>query len=146
MSGKDFNNERQLVTFNEVKLFKNLRYLELRNILISNYMVDILSEVPLLENIVFRNCTFYKKVTTGDIDKIYNCKIYKTGKSNCEDYFQAYNTDIFIENNKQVEYNKCVRILINEDEISNGCDKYFVNDKWYKDFMKQMFDEYNKIK
>ena len=53
---------------------------------------------------------------------------------------------IIIENNKQVEYNKCVRILINEDEISNGCDKYFVNDKWYKDFMKQMFDEYNKIK
>ena len=53
---------------------------------------------------------------------------------------------IFIENNKQAEYNKCVRILINEDEISNGCDKYFVNDKWYKDFMKQMFDEYNKIK
>ena len=53
---------------------------------------------------------------------------------------------IIIENNKQAEYNKCVRILINEDEISNGCDKYFVNDKWYKDFMKQMFDEYNKIK
>lgn len=53
---------------------------------------------------------------------------------------------IIIENNKQAEYNKCVRILINEDKISNGCDKYFVNDKWYKDFMKQMFDEYNKIK
>ena len=53
---------------------------------------------------------------------------------------------IIIENNKQAEYNKCVRILINEDEISNGCDKYFANDKWYKDFMKQMFDEYNKIK
>ena len=53
---------------------------------------------------------------------------------------------IIIENNKQAEYNKCVRILINEDEIANGCDKYFVNDKWYKDFMKQMFDEYNKIK
>ena len=58
----------------------------------------------------------------------------------------AYWTYIFIENNKQAEYNKCVRILINEDEISNGCDKYFVNDKWYKDFMKQMFEEYNKIK
>ena len=24
--------------------------------------------------------------------------------------------------------------------------EYFVNDKWYKDFMKQMFDKYNKIK
>lgn len=49
-------------------------------------------------------------------------------------------------NNKQAKYNKCVRILINEDEIENGCDKYFINDKWYKEFMKQMFDEYDKIK
>ena len=30
--------------------------------------------------------------------------------------------------------------------IEKDSDKYFVNDKWYKDFMKQMFDEYNKIK
>lgn len=47
---------------------------------------------------------------------------------------------------EKAEYNKCVRILINEDEIENGCDKYFLNDKWYNDFMKQMFDEYEKIK
>lgn len=47
---------------------------------------------------------------------------------------------------EKAEYNKCVRILINEDEIENGCDKYFLNDKWYNDFMKQMFDEYKKIK
>ena len=24
------------------------------------------------------------------------------------------------------EYNKCVRILADEDEIANGCDKYFL--------------------
>lgn len=58
----------------------------------------------------------------------------------------VYWTYISIENNKKVEYNKCVRILINEDEIENGCDKYFINDKWYKDFMKQMFDEYKEMK
>lgn len=61
-----------------------------------------------------------------------------------------YWTYIFIADRKQTEekaeYNKCVRILINEDEIENGCDKYFLNDKWYNDFMKQMFDEYEKIK
>lgn len=61
-----------------------------------------------------------------------------------------YWTCIFIADRKQTEekaeYNKCVRILINEDEIENGCDKYFLNDKWYNDFMKQMFDEYEKIK
>ena len=61
-----------------------------------------------------------------------------------------YWTYIFITDKRKTEekaeYNKCVRILINEDEIESGCDKYFLNDKWYKDFMKQMFDEYNKIK
>ena len=61
-----------------------------------------------------------------------------------------YWTCIFIADRKQTEekaeYNKCVRILINEDEIENGCDKYFINDKWYKDFMKQMFDEYKEMK
>lgn len=50
------------------------------------------------------------------------------------------------ETEEKAEYNKCVRILINEDEIENGCDKYFINDKWYKDFMKQMFDEYKEMK
>lgn len=46
----------------------------------------------------------------------------------------------------KIEKNRCVRILINEDEIASGCDKYFQNDKWYKDFMEQMYKEYNKIK
>ena len=65
-------------------------------------------------------------------------------------FIGIYWTCIFIANKKETEekaeYNKCVRILINEDEIENGCDKYFLNDKWYNDFMKQMFDEYEKIK
>lgn len=65
-------------------------------------------------------------------------------------FIGIYWTYIFItdkrETEEKAEYNKCVRILINEDYIENGCDKYFVNDKWYKDFMKQMFDKYNKIK
>ena len=56
-------------------------------------------------------------------------------------------TDIKVKKTEEkAEYNKCVRILINEDEITNGCDKYFLNDKWYNDFMEQMFDEYNNIK
>lgn len=62
----------------------------------------------------------------------------------------VYWTYIFIadkrETEEKAEYNKCVRILINEDYIENGCDKYFINDKWYKDFMKQMFDEYKEMK
>lgn len=42
-------------------------------------------------------------------------------------------------------YNKCVRVLINEDYIEEGCDKYFLNDKWYNNYMEQMFLEYKEL-
>ena len=46
----------------------------------------------------------------------------------------------------RADKNRCVNILIESDEIANGCDKYFLNDKWYKDYMKHIYKEYNKIK
>ena len=46
----------------------------------------------------------------------------------------------------RADKNRCVNILIESDEIANGCDKYFLNDKWYKDYMKYIYKEYNKIK
>lgn len=64
INGKDYNQQRQLVSFNEIKLFKNLKYLELCNVVISNYMITILSEMSYLENIIFRNCTFRKSIVT----------------------------------------------------------------------------------
>lgn len=46
----------------------------------------------------------------------------------------------------EIENMKCIRILVNEDEIANGCDKYFQNDKWYKDFMADIMREYEEMK
>ncbi len=45
----------------------------------------------------------------------------------------------------RAERNYCVRYLIEQDEIDFGCDKYFQNDKWYKDFMKDIDKKYQKL-
>lgn len=49
------------------------------------------------------------------------------------------------DNDVNSEYNMCVRELVNEDSIEKGCDKYFVNDKWYKEYMKELKKEYKKM-
>lgn len=64
INGKTLDGKRQIVNFNDIKLFKNIRYLEICNVVISNYMVDILSSLSYLESIVFRNCTFRKSIIT----------------------------------------------------------------------------------
>ncbi len=64
IDGKNDNGEKQLVSFGEVKLLKNLRYLEIRNILITDYIIKILEDMDYLENIIFKNCTFRKTITT----------------------------------------------------------------------------------
>lgn len=46
---------------------------------------------------------------------------------------------------EKAEYNRCVSELINYDDILLGCDKYFLNDKWYKHYMDIMFEEYDKL-
>ncbi len=52
--------------------------------------------------------------------------------------------------NKEIErrasINRCVRVLVNEDEIENGCDEYFIHEKWYKEYMQEVYAEYNKIR
>lgn len=63
IDGKDENGNKQLVSFGEVKLLKNLRYLEIRNILITDYIIKILEDMDYLENIIFKNCTFRKTIT-----------------------------------------------------------------------------------
>ena len=80
IDGKDENGEKQIVLFNEVKLLKNLRYLEIRNILITDYIIKTLEDMNYLENIIFKNCTFRKTITTMNNLKplkqirIENCK------------------------------------------------------------------------
>ena len=80
IDGKDDNGNKQLIIFSEVKMLKNLRYLEIRNILITDYIIKILEDMNYLENIIFKNCTFRKTITTMNNLKplrqirIENCK------------------------------------------------------------------------
>lgn len=34
--------------------------------------------------------------------------------------------------------NQCYRTLVEDDIIDTGCDKYFINDEWYKEYRKDM--------
>ena len=80
IDGKDENGNKQLVSFSELRLLKNLRYLEIRNIMITDYIIKILEDMDYLENIIFKNCTFRKTITTMNNLKplkqirIENCK------------------------------------------------------------------------
>lgn len=46
----------------------------------------------------------------------------------------------------RAERNYCVRYLIEQDEIDCDCDKYFLKDKWYKEFMKDIDKKYQKLR
>ena len=76
----DENNQKQKIDFNELKMLKNLKYLEIRNLIISNYMIEVLEKMDYLENIIFRNCTFRTTIKTLNNIKplnqlrIENCK------------------------------------------------------------------------
>ena len=34
--------------------------------------------------------------------------------------------------------NQCYRTLVEDDIIDTGCDKYFINDEWYKEYKKDV--------
>ena len=38
------------------------------------------------------------------------------------------------------ESNQCYRTLVEDDIIYTGCDKYFINDEWYKEYRKEESD------
>ena len=46
----------------------------------------------------------------------------------------------------RAEENYCVRYLIEQDKIYQGCDKYFKSDEWYKEFMKDIDKKYQKLR
>ncbi|MBR4618836.1 MAG: hypothetical protein IKO49_05985 [Bacilli bacterium] len=64
IDGQSENRKKQPIFFNELKLLKNLKYLEIRNIVISNYMIKVLEDMDYLENIIFKNCTFRTTIST----------------------------------------------------------------------------------
>lgn len=48
--------------------------------------------------------------------------------------------------NEKAQKNRCIYTIVNYDEIEKGCDKYFLKDQWYQNYMDQMLKEYKKIK
>ena len=50
-----------------------------------------------------------------------------------------------IRENDITKENTCKRTLYEEDYIDKGCDKYFQNEKWYKDYMKVVNKWYKKL-
>lgn len=60
IDGKDFEGNRLVVSFQDLNFFKNLKYLEIVNCLINSSVINILSKMGYLENIIFRNCSFGK--------------------------------------------------------------------------------------
>lgn len=50
-----------------------------------------------------------------------------------------------IKADEEIKINACKRVLYEEDYIMVGCDKYFTNDKWYKDYIKVVDEYYQEI-
>lgn len=91
IDGKSSDGKRQFISFDELKLFKNLKYLELRNMVISNYMIDILKEITYLQNIVFMNCTFRKSIVTLNVLQSVNLIRVESCKNFRLDYINNIN-------------------------------------------------------
>lgn len=62
IDGYDLDGNKQNISFQDLKNFKNLKYLEIANTFINSSVINILSHLLYLENIVFRNCSFSKKI------------------------------------------------------------------------------------
>ena len=103
ISGRDYNNDSQLVEFNELKLFPNLKNLIISFCTIDDLALDIISSFE-LDNLSFISCEFYD--TTTSITNLNTNNIYI---SNC------YHFDISLLGN--TEFNE---INISTESINKG--------------------------
>ncbi len=72
LDGMDYDGHTCDTSFNDLKYFKNLKYLEVSDTMVSNAAIDIISSFARLESVVFRNCTFSKNIK--DFNKLTNIK------------------------------------------------------------------------
>lgn len=61
--------------------------------------------------------------------------VYNSNKINIDEANQYK-----IKSQEMEQQNYCYKVLYNEDEIGNGCEKYFEDDAWYQEYL-----EANKI-
>lgn len=82
IDGRNEFNEKTPVSFKDIKLFKNLKYLEIRNTIITTSLLSILEDMTYLENLILRNCTIRKSVTTmNNLKKIIQLRV-----NNCKNF------------------------------------------------------------
>ena len=150
IDAKDEFNEKSPISFNDIKLFKNLKYLEIRNTLITTNLISILEDMPYLENLILRNCTIRKSVTTmNNLKKILQLRI-----NNCKNFtFELINelnlVNLTIENMQIQGFNYLKNNHINSLDISmaklkngNGLKKINVDKLVIK---KKEYNKYKKI-
>lgn len=93
ISGQDFEGEKLIISFQDLKNFKNLKYLEIANTYINSSVVNILSSLPYLENLIFKNCYFSKKIKNmGKLTQIKCIRV--VGSQNCN--YSFLNELIFV--------------------------------------------------
>lgn len=86
LNGKDYNGKKQTISFQDLKEFQNLKYLEVANTLLTSSAINILSKITYLEKLILRNCTFSTRL--NDIDKLTNIKSIKI--YNCKGFNPSY--------------------------------------------------------
>lgn len=86
LNGKDYNGKKQTISFQDLKEFQNLKYLEVANTLLTSSAINILAKITYLEKLILRNCTFSTRL--NDIDKLTNIKSIKI--YNCKGFNPSY--------------------------------------------------------
>lgn len=90
IDGYDLDGNKQIISFQDLKNFKNLKYLEVANTFINSSVINILSHLLYLENIVFRNCSFSKKIK--NMNKLYALRSLRI--INCLDFDPLFISEI----------------------------------------------------
>ena len=149
VNGEDDNNKKLRIDYKDLLLFKNLKYLEIADAVITNRTIDILSELDYLENIVFRNCTFNRQVKNLDKLKniksirILNCKNFDvTYLKELDNLERLYISDKTLDNLSHFNTLKLEALDISECNLKNdlGLDKVHTN------YLVLSGEQYNKFK
>ncbi len=76
INGKDFDGKKSVISFQDLRNFKNLKYLEVVNTYINSSVINIFSGLPYLENLIFKDCSFSKKIKNmGKLTQIKTLRI-----------------------------------------------------------------------
>lgn len=148
----NYDNKKVPLFLEEIKLFKNLRYLEVCNVCVDNEFINMLLYLPFVENVIFRNCDFSSKLSVIDSD----IKLKRIMIDSCCGFKFAYFNNlttlksITVKNSNFSSFNGLRKIRLNYLEIIGNCfitrfslsylnvDKFVVSSNIYSKY-KKMF-------